>query len=133
MPAAAVLTQVRRDRCSGKKNGLTFKTFLSAFIEIHYTSVGHGDLKVNGVDLAVSTSHKISHNEDAENVFPRTAANGINHNDNVPTSMSQSCPQVSESSEDTIKRVRSGWTSENANAVTVGELYLMVSLIFFLH
>lgn len=34
---------------------------------------------------------------------------------------------AAESNEEIIKRVRAGWTRENANAVTVGELYLMVS------
>lgn len=89
------------------------------------TPPGHGDVKVNG-DVPVPNI-KSSHNkEEIGNISPGSAANGVNSHDNAPASMSHPSSQATESNEETMKRVRSGWTSENANAVTVGELYLMV-------
>lgn len=87
---------------------------------------GHGDLKANG-DGTSATSKNTGSKEEGDNVHSAPSVNGGNSQDNaIGTSNQQSnCLAPIETHEETIKRVRAGWTLENANAVTVGELYLM--------
>ena len=54
--------------------------------------------------------------------------------DNKPETAAQPIdelmPEV-ETTEDAISRIRAGWTLEDANSISIGELYLMVCSFYF--
>lgn len=84
---------------------------------------GHGDGKVNG-DTSASSSKTANLKEDGDNAVAGGSTNG-SLQDNAIGSTQTNALNSTESNEEIIKRVRAGWTEENANAVTIGELYLM--------
>lgn len=67
--------------------------------------------------------------EDRDNISTGGSVNGGNTHENAAGGANQpsSTPNNPESNDEIIKRVRAGWTANNANAVTIGELYLMVN------
>lgn len=67
--------------------------------------------------------------EDRDNISSGGSVNGGNTHENAVGVANQptSTPSNPESNDEIIKRVRAGWTANNANAVTIGELYLMVN------
>lgn len=84
---------------------------------------GHGELKVNGESVKSSAKNS-GVKDDTDNVQPGSSTIGGNIQDNAVCSVNQQTNST-ESNEDVIKRVRSGWNIDNANAATIGELYLM--------
>lgn len=100
---------------------------------LFFVFAGHGDTKVNGdVGIAATT---ITVREDADIV--QSGGNSqdnpvrcVNQQSGMPSALSGPSAPAIESTEEMIRRVRSGWSSDNANALTVGELYLMVSSSF---
>lgn len=88
-----------------------------------------GEGRVNG-DAAGSGLTKNSNlKEERDNISSGGSVNGGNTHENAVGVANQptSTPSNPESNDEIIKRVRAGWTANNANAVTIGELYLMVN------
>lgn len=86
-------------------------------------SSAHSD-KANGDAGTAGTSKMMPTKEDINNVPSGGSSLDNGHgNGNQQSSVLRS--PAAESNEEIIKRVRAGWTKDNANAVTIGELYLM--------